>query len=267
MELVFAARSDRDVVRLPMRLLVAPESIATFSASGVSRPGRYQDRFAGLFDGYRLETSSFGNAFKTDVQTWLLIQSPSDTVTGGRSQPGTFATTRPVWVNPGVMGKDSARVPFWIQGLPPSPEISADLPEFDPAIHLKGVPLVRDERLFPRAFYDGMLVVGFVPRTSRLQQQLTLDRLGATVIAKRPGWRGGTDYIVRLGAAWRDSVKQTRLRRLDDAARFGYLIAEFDTLGPRGPSRPRLTPRSSTVTPPWSAGCSRTQPRIAGSRT
>jgi hypothetical protein len=103
-------------------------------------------------------------------------------------------------------------------------------PALNAAAQLRGVRIVTDPRLFPRAFFDGIVVIGFRSGLSALARQLVMDRLEGTVIASRPRGSAEPDLVVQVGAAWRDSLLSTRSPRKlgNEVARFGILLADTE---------------------------------------
>jgi hypothetical protein len=228
-----AVRSVGREVRLPVHLFIDPDSIELFGPTIATPHGPGTRVWLASANGDGGDSRLGGGIDLTRHRRWSLFRNPQDTVEGGvlRSDSSTEPRTVRLSLPYPSVEIDSVRLPFRIEGHQPAPPILTSPPLLDPAIHLRGVPLVHNLHLFPRPFYDGIVVLQFASWVDHLDRQLVLDRLGGTVIAYRPATGPEPDLIVRVGAAWRDSLQQVSiLRKLEGATvRFGYLLRESDT--------------------------------------
>lgn len=226
-----AARAGERPLRLPLRLFVPPSEIVVF------RQGRVSPMYASGMQ--RLELSAGDRRNETSAESfdavrshmWRLFVVPDDTIRASVLPPNRFTaprTLRLMWTRDGR--PDSVAVRYSIDGHRPGVPMNTSPPALNAAAQLRGVRIVTDPRTFPSAFFDGIVVIGFRSGISALARQLVLDRLEGTVIANRPRGSAEPDLVVRVGAAWRDSLLSTRSPRKlgNEVARFGILLADTE---------------------------------------
>jgi hypothetical protein len=221
-----AASNTGTPLRLPARLFLDPDSLGSFAWDTLTvglRSG-VGPVFWGNADETRYE---FGEVFDSyRHRMWRLIRAATDTVRGGILERS--ATTASRILHFAVSGTaDSLRVPFRIQAVIPAAPLPDSIPPLDVSRHLAGTRIVRDPRLLTVPFYDGVAVIRFHRRSNGLARQLLLDRLQARIVASIAGPAGELDYAVRLGPAWRDSIRRvTPIHKLNhQLERFGLLVA------------------------------------------
>ena len=226
------ARSPREALRLPLRFIIDAESVVVYR-HGTKEPAYFARLRQWVRGGDVPNQSSLEVLDGWRMRMWRLSDSPPDSTRVVVLAPGelTFARTISLTIGAADERADSLFVPFLLQGQHPAPLIPSRPPLFDPSIHLRDVPIVTDSALFPTPFYDGIAVIRFGQRAGTLTRQLVMDRLQGRVLAVRPGPAGEPDFIVQVGAAWRDSLKQRApLRRLSrEVRRFGYLLRAEDS--------------------------------------
>lgn len=226
------ARSPRETLRLPLRFIIDAESVVVYR-HGTKEPAYFARLRQWVRGGDVPNQSSLEVLDGWRMRMWRLSDAPPDSTRVVALAPGelTFARTISLTIGAAEERADSLFVPFLLQGQRPAPLIPSRPPLFDPSIHLRGVPVVSDSALFPTPFYDGIVVIRFGQRAGPLTRQLVMDRLQGRVLAARPGSAGEPDFIVQVGAAWRDSLKQRApLRRLSrEVRRFGYLLRAEDS--------------------------------------
>lgn len=226
------ARSPRETLRLPLRFIIDAESVAVYR-HGTKEPAYFARLRQWVRGGDVPNQSSLEVLDGWRMRMWRLSDSPPDStrvVVLGRGEL-TFARTINLTIGAADERADSLFVPFLLQGQQPAQLIPSNPPRFDPSIHLRDIPVVMDSALFPTPFYDGIVVIRFGQRAGPLTRQLVMDRLQGRVLAARPGSAAEPDFIVQVGAAWRDSLKQrAQLRRLSrEVRRFGYLLRAEDS--------------------------------------
>lgn len=229
-----AARAGERPLRLPLRLFVPPSEVVVFRQGRVSPMYASELQRLELIAGDRRNETSAESFDPVRSYMWRLFVVPDDTIRASVLPPNRFTaprTLRLMWTRDGR--PDSVAVRYSIDGHRPGVPMNTSPPAFSAASQLRGARMVSDPRLFPRPFFEGIAVVGFRPNVSGLARQLVMDRLEGTVIASRPRGSAEPDLVVRVGAAWRDSLlsKQSPRKLGNEVARFGILLADTERVG------------------------------------
>jgi hypothetical protein len=220
--------SHRSPLRLPLRALLDHDSVQSFAGDSIVRPASggmslalYQASNFDKLEGYEAALGVW-DTYRTPF--WNLVRTPGDSVAGGIIRRGETTAPRGIFFSTTLAAPfDSLRFEVRIQGTPPAAAIPATIPVLDIPRHLASSGVVRDTAVFPRPFYDGIVVLGFYAYATPLVRQLVFDRLGGEVIAQRLRGDSAPDLIVRVGVAWRDSLNRGMGKLSSQISRFGIL--------------------------------------------